>query len=310
MDLKKDFYTWGGVHTASYYAEGDHRPNAATRDIMTDFNRRHRGGKEGTTMKYNPNKGVCGYCTNLEGYLQLLKTCADSLELDCLPDLVRIDFRVDCNAKQENGYHYWRKLGEWAVACFATKKNVREKHEGRSVSITTGAFQSAHAKTDGYEVVCYNKALQKKAEGVGYRFEIRRTIKRKKQEDEREVLLKMRDLLRQLPQYAERAAAKQNEKLLKLWHETAPKEGTPRMVNEFVTAHEHDIYTVEQLQRFYEAVGYEKEKAYKARRNYCQRYSRVFVPVTAKELEAFCEMAADYIDKFVNNRGGDAAVIA
>ena len=53
-----------------------------------------------------------------------------------------------------------------------------------------------------------------------------------------------------------------------------------------------------------------KEKAYKARRNYCQRYSRVFVPVTAKELEAFCEMAADYIDKFVNNRGGDAAVIA
>ena len=141
------------------------------------------------------------------------------------------------------------------------------RNEGRTVSIATGEHESTKAATDGYEIVCYNKALQKKSEGVGYRFEIRRKIKAQnkiktqRQEDEQEALFKMRDLLRQLPQYAERATAKQNEKLLKLWHETAPKEGTPRMVNEFVTAHEHDIYTVEQLQKFYEAVGYEKRKS-------------------------------------------------
>ena len=75
--MKKDFYTWGSVHAASYFAEGEYRPNAATRDIMTDFNRRQRGSKVGTVMKFNPNKGIfyCEECTSLNDYASILYDC-------------------------------------------------------------------------------------------------------------------------------------------------------------------------------------------------------------------------------------------
>ena len=303
MDLKKDFTTNGRVHTASYFAPGTYLPNAYTREILSDFSRKVKDGCVGTSIKYNPNKSIRGECTNIGDYWGLLNAMRVQLEMHDCPELMRIDFCVDCNTSNPDGYHFWRKLGEWAIACFVVKKRVKQRNEGRTVSIRTGEHESTRAATDGYELVCYNKALQKKAEGIGYRFEIRHRVRDCSYEQE--ALHKMRDLLRQLPRYADQAAEMQNAKLITLWRATAPKGGTARQVNEFITAYEHDIYTVEQLQKLYEAIGYPKEQAYKARRNYCQRYRQNFLPVTTEELSAFCEMAALYIDRFMNESSAE-----
>lgn len=298
MDLVTDFRTWGGVHTASYFAQEDVRPNEATREIITDFRHTSREGTAGTGFKYNPNKGIRGECTSMEDYHRLLAFCCSALELKTTPKLTRIDFHVDCVADTREQYHYWQKLGEWAVSSFAYMKHVRPRREMRAESFTTGTHQKTEAVTDGFEVSCYNKAQQKPDEGVGYRFEIRH--KTRKDTTEEEALRKLCHLLKRLPDYAEMATEAQNAMLLERWNSTAPLDGSPRRANEFINAHEHYFMTTQQLQHFYEAIGCTRKQAYRAKRNYCHRYKHVFMPVTLEALKAFCDMAVSYIENYLD----------
>lgn len=80
MDLVTDFRTWGGVHTASYFAQQDVRPNEATREILTDFRHTSRDGTAGTGFKYNPNKGIRGECTSMEDYSSFKRTYEPAFE--------------------------------------------------------------------------------------------------------------------------------------------------------------------------------------------------------------------------------------
>ena len=297
MDLYNDYRMHGNVHTASYFVAEDVKPSSATFGIMSDYRHSQRDFRKGVVMKYNPNKGVHGYCLNLRSYQQLLTLCRNTMHIASEPELTRIDFKVDCNADTEAAYHVWRKLGEWAIACFIAKKRVKPRNEGRTASIATGEHESTRAATDGFELVCYNKALQKESEGVGYRFEARH--KPKDGSDEYKALCKLRDLMRQLPDHAQAAISMQNTKLMNLWQKSAPVNCYGRSANEFIRTHAHDVYTTDQLRRLYVGLGYTEKAAEKATKNFTARNKSVFLPVREADLISFCEMFANYIDDFI-----------
>ena len=296
MLLNQEYYTRGKVDSLLYFAPGFYRSHHDTSAVWRDFNpNKTRNRVRGTTIEMHTNNTM----NCLAHLMNAVRILASEYNMSTLPLVDRIDFCVDCNTK-DGFYKEWVKMAEWAIYCFSAKKNVTPGRIHRDECGITGAHTATSSRTDGWEFVIYNKELQRKSAGVGYRFEIRH--KHIKNEDERKALEKMIALVRSLPPMAEKSMEIMNAKLLNKWHATAPCKNTPRDVNEFIRAHMDEIFCREQLKRLYIAIGYEqsaeKQAASKAVRNFLNRNSEIYL-VDEKDLTAFCECIALHIENYI-----------
>lgn len=295
MVSTNQYKTRGKVDSLSYFAPGFYQPNGATMNIWRDFSRRQRNGEVGTMIEMHPKDEI----NNLARLMETLRFCCNAHAMPNLPYLQRIDFCVDCNATDDD-YIKWLKLGEWTVNCFTAKKHVKPSHAGRIECEITGEHKETYSGTNGYEFTIYNKRLQKKSAGVGYRFEIR--YKRIKDKDEAESLEKMSALVKTLPSVAQEAIDIKNAKFLSQWQASAPRPNTPRDVSEFIRAHMEEIFCREQLKQLYIMLGYEesakKRAASKAVSNFLNRNPKMLL-VEEGDLTAFCECIVSHIESYI-----------
>lgn len=295
MLLNQEYHTRGKVDSLSYFAPGFYQPNSGTINIWRDFSRRQRNGEIGVMIEMHPREET----DSLSKLMSTLRFCCSAHAMPNLPNLERIDFCIDCNVAEDD-FIKWLKLSEWLITCFTAKKHVKPSHTGRIECEITGEHKETYSGTNGWELTIYNKRLQKKSAGVGYRFEIRH--KRIKDEDEAEALCKMCALIESLPVMAQKAIETKNKKLVKQWQDVAPKQHTPRDVSEFIRAHMHEFYTREQLRQFYVAVGYEetaeRKAASKAVTNFKHCNPRM-VLITEQDLDAFCNLLVFHIKSYI-----------
>ena len=295
MFLEEKYYTRGKVDSLSYFAPGTYQSNSATASFWRDFSSRSRNRVGGTMIEMHTNSTMdC-----LARLMDTVRFGTYAHSMPNLPLLDRIDFCVDCNTEDGN-YKEWLKLAEWVVYCFNAKKHVIPGNIRRNECGITGVHTATSGRTQGWEFVVYNKELQRKSAGVGYRFEMRH--KHIKGEDESEALEKMIALVRSLPAMANKGAEIMNDKLLNKWHASAPRRNTPRDVNEFIRAHMDEIFSREQLKQLYIALGYEqtakKQSASKAVRNFLYGNPKMLL-VEEKDLTAFCDCIVSHIESYI-----------
>lgn len=291
-------YLNGNVHTASYHLVGDFYTNAANREILTLKEPRQFHYHPGHLAHFNPNKTMAGYCTSLKQYLAILDRCLMMAEIETKPSLRRIDFKVDCNSSEKQ-MKRWEKLGLYTVFCFMAYKHPLDKNTNIRHCLYTGRMQSVEASTDGYKVKCYNKAEQKKSEGVGRRLEFSRIPK--DAISEREALRQLKSLLVTLPKYARQAQELCNNMILEVWQATMPDYGENRNINEFLRSRVEFIFTREQLKALYVLLGKTEKQAATATKNFIQRHKRLLNIYDLSDIKLFCDIAIDFIDNYIND---------
>ena len=289
----------GGIHTASFFLPGVYLiadqlpPDRANREISSLYT--NRGG---TTMKFNPNK-YRGACESMDEYQWIKETVLMNLRYEGVCETNRVDFKIDSNPPPQ-ACAFWEKVCDLFVYAFMEYKGIKVKGRERTTDPFTGLHKQTKGSTKGFEFVHYNKAVQKPAEGVGHRIELRRKAmndsKSRNRLGELDAINSLKQVVAALPAYYESAVSMQLERLCAEYGAIRPTATTPRSPAEFLRARGESVFNRQQVAAFAEKINIPNPARFSY--NFAQRNPAV-VFVSQSDLVKLCAVIGDMLDAYL-----------
>ncbi len=288
----------GGIHTTELRLNGfdsaTWKPLTTFRTINGCSTRQNKEtGEPITYLRFNPNK-LTGSCDSLPGYQRSLNYVLDRTGVDVIPELIRIDFKLDYTA-DSGEYAQYIKTWEALLYCFAVQKKSEAKDRMFSIDPFTGAHKSTKVSSKTFEMELYNKATQKPSESVGYRAELRRTSL-DGTKSASQALQSWQALLSKLPAQFEQMQEIMTQRLIDEWTSIKGNiKANKYSINQFIYDRNELIYTRKQLIEVYRRIGTRSPE--KAAYNFCFRHSIKFI--TGNDISSLSCQVIKIIDDYI-----------